>query len=149
MFSRALLATLLPLVSAHYQLTWPAARGFNDEQAGNYPCGGFNDVSSTRQNLPLNGSFPLQLNMEHTGVRGVVVLALGSAPTGGDYSIILKPLFTQTGPQDFCIGDVVIPSDLNITDGTQGTIQVVTNGDPNGGLYQVSYSPTMQQSISR
>lgn len=28
-----------------------------------------------------------------------------------------------------------VPSGLNITDGTQATIQVVTNGDPNGGLF--------------
>ena len=138
MFSRALLAALLPLASAHFQISWPANRGFDDGQATSYPCGGFNTPSSTRQNLPLNGSFPLQLNMEHTSVRGMVVLALGDAPTGDDFSIILKPVFQQTGPQDFCIGDVVLPSDLNITDGTQGTIQVITNGhDPNEGLYQV------------
>jgi hypothetical protein len=141
MFSRALLATLLPLASAHFQVTWPAARGFDDTLTVNYPCGGFDTPSTTRQSLPLNGSFPIQLSMEHTGVRGVVVLALGSAPTGDDYTIILKPLFTETGPQDFCIGDVVIPEGLNITDGTQGTIQVVTNGDPNGGLYQVCVNP--------
>lgn len=28
-----------------------------------------------------------------------------------------------------------LPSGLNISDGTQATIQVVTNGDPDGGLY--------------
>jgi hypothetical protein len=28
-----------------------------------------------------------------------------------------------------------VPSGLNITDGTLATIQVVTNGDPDGGLY--------------
>jgi hypothetical protein len=137
MYSRAFLATLLPLASAHFQLQWPAARGFDDQNTVNYPCGGFETPSSTRQNLPINGSFPIQLNMEHTGVRGMVVLALGDAPTGDDYTIVLKPVFQQTGPEAFCIGDVTIPSDLNITEGTTGTIQVVTNGDPNGGLYQV------------
>jgi len=136
MFSRALLASLLPLASAHFQLQWPAARGFDDTNSVNYPCGGFDTPSSTRQNLPINGSFPIQLNMEHTGVTGMVVLALGATPTGDDYTIVLKPVFQQTGPEAFCIGDVMIPSDLNITDGTQGTIQVVTNGDPSGGLYQ-------------
>ena len=28
-----------------------------------------------------------------------------------------------------------VPSNLGITNGTNATIQVVTNGDPNGGLY--------------
>ena len=31
----------------------------------------------------------------------------------------------------------MVPSSLGIKDGDNGTIQVVTNGDPNGGLYNV------------
>lgn len=29
----------------------------------------------------------------------------------------------------------VVPTDVGITNGTNATIQIVTNGDPNGGLY--------------
>lgn len=31
----------------------------------------------------------------------------------------------------------MVPSSLNIKDGTNATLQVVTNGDPSGGLYNV------------
>ena len=34
-----------------------------------------------------------------------------------------------------------MPADLGIKDGDNATIQVVTNGDPNGGLYNVSNPP--------
>lgn len=137
MLSRAILASsLLGLASAHFQLTWPASRGFDDEKTVNFPCGGFETPSAERQPIPLTGSFPIQLSMEHTGVRGMVVLALGNEPTGDDYTIVLRQPFQETGPENFCIGDVTLPVGLNITEGTNATIQVVTNGDPNGGLYQ-------------
>lgn len=137
MLTQSLLLTLLPLASAHFQLTWPPSRGFDDDTAANYPCGGFNTVNATRQALPMSGAFPLQLNMEHTSVKGEVVLALGNDPTGDDFTIVLKQTFQETGPQSFCIGDVTLPAGMNITDGMNATIQVLTNGDPDGGLYQV------------
>jgi hypothetical protein len=137
MFSRAFLFSVLPIASAHFQLTWPPSRGFDEDGIVNYPCGGFNDVNQTRQALPLTGQFPIQLNMEHTSVKGMVVLALGNDPSDGDFNIILREPFQETGPESFCIGDLTIPSSLNITEGTNATIQVLTNGDPNGGLYQV------------
>ncbi|KIW09545.1 uncharacterized protein PV09_00418 [Verruconis gallopava] len=136
MFSRALLLSILPIVSAHFHLVWPPSRGFDEDTIVNYPCGGFDQVNSTRQALPLNGAFPIQLNMEHTSVKGMVVLAVGNNPTGDDFTTVLKPTFEEVGPQNFCIGDVIIPASLNLTEGTNATIQVLTNGDPNGGLYQ-------------
>ena len=45
----------------------------------------------------------------------------------------------------------IVPSNLGITNGTNATIQVVTNGDPNGGLYNcadiifTSNAPTPSQ----
>ena len=36
----------------------------------------------------------------------------------------------------------MVPSSLNIKDGTNATLQVVTNGDPNGGLYNVRHPPS-------
>lgn len=127
------LLALLPLATAHFVLDWPTNRGFDDEQAVNGPCGGFNDVK-TRTDFPLSGG-PIQLDMHHTQTKVAVYLALGNDPTS--YSITLLPQLAEEGPGDFCLGSVNIPSDLNITSGTNATIQVVSNGDPSGGLYQV------------
>jgi len=136
MVSRTLLLSLLPAVYAHFQLKWPQNRGFDEDGIVQYPCGGFNTVNSTRQAVPFNAPFPIQLNMEHTSVQGEVVLALGNDPSGGDFNILLKPTFLETGPDSFCIGGVTIPAGLNITEGQNATLQVITNGDPSGGLYQ-------------
>ncbi|KAJ4297989.1 hypothetical protein N0V90_005888 [Kalmusia sp. IMI 367209] len=136
MFFNALsLLTLLPLASAHFLLTWPTRRGFDDDKATGGPCGGFDSVSDSRTEFPLSGG-PIQLDMHHTQSRVAVYLALGNDPSADDYTITLVPQLSEEGPGNFCLGTVNIPSDLNITAGTNGTIQVVTNGDPNGGLYQ-------------
>jgi hypothetical protein len=137
MFSRTLLLSLLPLTTfAHFHLVWPPTRGFSEDTIVNFPCGGFDTVQAERTAWPLTGPVPIQLSMEHTSVHGEVLMALGNDP-GVNYNIVLKPTFSETGPQNFCIGDVALPAGLNITAGMNATIQVVTNGDPNGGLYAV------------
>jgi len=133
MLSQTLLLSLLSSTAfAHFQVLWPPSRGFDEDKIINFPCGGF-DTITNRSAFPLSGA-PIQLNMEHTEVKGQVTLALGNNP-GVNYDIVLKPTFQENGPESFCIGDVMIPTNLNITAGTNGTIQVLTNGDPNGGLY--------------
>ncbi|KAF1962808.1 hypothetical protein CC80DRAFT_361976, partial [Byssothecium circinans] len=125
---------LLPLATAHFVLDWPTNRGFDDVKSVNFPCGGFDSVKTPRTEFPLSGS-PIQLDMHHTQTRIAVYLAIGNDP-GSNYNIVLRPQLSQEGPGDFCLGQVNIPSGLNITAGTNATIQVVTNGDPSGGLYQ-------------
>ena len=133
-----LLAALLPVVSAHLNLVYPAARGFDEDALGTFPCGGQNTVSSNRTQFPLTGA-PIQLLMGHTSSNVQVLMALGNDP-GSNFNITLVPTFQEQGPQNFCIGGgaFTLPSSLNITAGTNATIQVVTNGDPSGGLYNVS-----------
>jgi hypothetical protein len=138
MFSRAFLLSLLPLTTfAHFHLVWPPTRGFSEDTIVNFPCGGFDTVLTNRTEWPLTGPVPIQLNMEHTSVHGEVLLALGNNP-GVNYNIVLKPVFLENGPENFCIGDVTLPAGLNITAGMNATIQVSTNGDPSGGLYAVN-----------
>lgn len=134
-FSVFSLAALLPLTTAHFILNWPTNRGFDDSLATGFPCGGFDNVKSPRTEFPLSGG-PIQLDMQHPQTRVAVYLALGNDP-GSSYNIVLRPQLTQQGLGDFCLGQIQIPSGLNISAGTNGTIQVVTNGDPEGGLYQV------------
>ncbi|KAJ9623144.1 hypothetical protein H2203_006080 [Taxawa tesnikishii (nom. ined.)] len=135
MRSQFILSALLPLASAHFKLVYPAARGFDEDTLATFPCGGQNTVSSNRTMFPINGA-PIQLNMGHTQTNLQVLLALGNDP-GSNFNITLVPTFTEEGPQNFCIGAGAIqyPEGLNITDGMNATIQVVSNGDPSGGLY--------------
>ena len=139
MFNAVALLSVLPLATAHFTLTWPPARGFKANDAPKFPCGGFNTVSSKRTNWPINGG-PIQLNMEHAQTSVEVLLALGSDP-GDNFNVVLKQTFSIEGLGDFCVGSAQVPSDLNISDGTLATIQVLTegDGDPAGGLYQVSH----------
>lgn len=137
-FNALALLAALPLGSAHFLLTWPDRRGFDDDKATGGPCGGFDTPSSNRTQFPLSGA-PIQLDMHHTQTKLAVYLALGNNPTADDFTITLVPTLSEEGPSNFCFGSVSIPSNLNISEGTNGTIQVVSNGDPNGGLYQVSW----------
>lgn len=136
-----LLGALLPLASAHFTLVYPAARGFDEDVLSTFPCGGQNTVSSNRTEFPLTGA-PIQLLMGHTSAKVQVLMALGNDP-GSNFEYVLLPTIQEQGPQDFCIGAGALqfPAGLNITAGMNATIQVVTNGDPSGGLYNVSYSP--------
>ena len=133
-----LLGALLPLVSAHFKLVYPAARGFDEDILGTFPCGGQNTVSSNRTEFPISGA-PIQLLMGHTAAKVQVLMALGNDP-GSNFNITLLPTVQEQGPQNFCIGAGALqfPASLNITAGMNATIQVVTNGDPSGGLYNVS-----------
>jgi hypothetical protein len=72
--------------------------------------------------------------------RSVVqmLLALGSNP-GDNFNITLEQTFQQQGEGDFCLPTIKLPSGLNLPDGTNGTLQVVTDGEGGGGLYIVVY----------
>ena len=141
MHSALALLSLLPLTSAHFLLTWPPARGFDDSTAPNFPCGGFDTVFSNRTTWPATGG-PIQLDMHHTQTDVEVLIALGSDP-GVNYNIVMRPTFLQQGLGNFCMGMVSVPSSVNITEGMPATIQVVSNGDEagSGGLYQVRLLP--------
>lgn len=99
-------ALSLPLlVSSHFTLQYPAARGFDDEKLVTFPCGGQDTVSKERTKWPLAGG-PIQLNMEHDESVVQVLLAVGNDP-GDAFNTILLPTIQQQGLGDFCLGDVV------------------------------------------
>ncbi|GAB7344943.1 hypothetical protein MBLNU457_3376t1 [Dothideomycetes sp. NU457] len=143
------LATLLPLVSAHFKLIYPAARGFDEDILGTFPCGGQNTVSSNRTMFPITGA-PIQLLMGHTHTNIEVLIAMGNDP-GSNFDTIIVPTFSETGPNNFCMGAGAIhfPSNLNITEGMNATIQVITNGDPSGGLYNCADITFTSQTLSQ
>jgi nascent polypeptide-associated complex subunit beta len=139
MLSNTILAlSLLPVSFAHFTLDWPKARGSGEDTAGNFPCGGYNDVQQQRTDFPIGGG-PLQLNMGHEQTNLAVYMAVGNNP-GSGFSVVMRPQFQVTGLGDFCIGQIGVPSGVNVTDGTPASIQVVSNAHASGGLYQVRFS---------
>jgi hypothetical protein len=136
MFLPVLLAfsTALFPAHAHFNLNYPKARGFNDDDLGNGPCGGF-DTPSNRTPVSTT-SLALDLEMGHDQSAVQVLLGLGDDP-GDNFNITLLPTFRQEGLGEFCLKEIPLPSNLGIEDGMNATLQVVTNGDPSGGLYNV------------
>ncbi|KAI8934764.1 hypothetical protein NX059_008452 [Plenodomus lindquistii] len=134
MLSTALLTlSALPLTFAHFNLNFPPTRGFDDDKQGTFPCGSFDSVSSSRTNFRIGGA-PIQLVLGHPQTDVAVYMAIGDDP-GSAFSVKIQPTTMITGLGDFCFGNVAIPSNLNVSDGTAATIQVVTNNHESGGLY--------------
>ncbi|KAL6710645.1 hypothetical protein ACN47E_007702 [Coniothyrium glycines] len=135
MLSTSLLSlSLLPLAFAHFNLDYPASRGFDDDKEGDFPCGGFNDVSSNRVDFPISGG-PVQVRFGHPSTNVAVYMAIGDNP-GSSFNIVAQQQIQVQGLGQFCFGNVAVPAGLNVTDGTKATIQVVTNNHESGGLYQ-------------
>ena len=130
-----LIPSLTSLAYAHFTLDYPAARGFDEDRLGTFPCGGQDQISSNRSMFPLTGG-PIQLTMEHDRSNVQVLLALGNDATNA-FNTVLVPTLQEEGIGKFCLSDVRIPESLGVREGDNATIQVVTNGDPNGGLYNV------------
>ena len=138
MHTLALLSCFAPLVAAHWKIVYPPQRQYDNEPTmPQFPCGGINTVSTNRTAFPINGA-PIQLNSEHTHYDIEVLLAVGNEP-GDAFNYIVIPTVTEQGPNNICFGAGAfqLPGGLNITDGTNATIQVQTNGDGTGALYNV------------
>lgn len=136
MLSKLPLLAFLPLTTlAHFALESPPSREGNEDLQDQFPCGGSNTPSSERTQWPLTGG-PIQLELGHTQSAVQVLLGVGNDP-GENFNITLLPTIQEQGPGQFCIGAVTIPEGVS-TEGMNATIQVVTNGDPSGGLYNVS-----------
>jgi hypothetical protein len=128
---------LLP-VSAHFSIDYPAARGSSDDNQGSGPCGGFEAPSAERTPVSTT-SLVVAFEMGHDESAVQILLGLGDNP-GNNFNITLVPTFRQEGLGKFCLGDISLPTDIGIMDGMNATLQVVTNGDPAGGLYNVRIS---------
>lgn len=134
------LSSLLSFSTAHFVLSDPPARGFSENQQVNFPCGG-QSVSKSRTKVSLeDAQISIALEMGHDQAAVQVLLGLGNDP-GSNFNITLVPTFRQIGLGDFCLPRVRFDEDLlgvPLEDGMNATLQIVTNGDPSGGLYNVS-----------
>ncbi|KAF1917020.1 hypothetical protein BDU57DRAFT_475959 [Ampelomyces quisqualis] len=138
--------SLLPVSFAHFTLDWPKARGSAENTAGDFPCGGYADVQQQRTDFPISGA-PLQLNLGHEQTNIAVYMAVGDNP-GSGFSVVMRPQFQVQGLGDFCIGQISVPSGVNVSDGTKASIQVVSNAHANGGLYQCTDVTLRSASLS-
>jgi hypothetical protein len=140
---RSLLALMgaLSLAAAHFEVTHPPARTSGSHDAISFPCGG-QTVSANRFAVPLdNPQLSLGMTMGHDQAALQVLLGLGNDP-GSNFNISVLPLMRQVGLGDLCLPNVRLSETvLGVapTDGMNATLQVVTNGDPSGGLYNVSF----------
>ncbi|KAL8938540.1 MAG: hypothetical protein Q9216_003844 [Gyalolechia sp. 2 TL-2023] len=128
-----LLSPLASLVSAHFTLDFPPGRDAEEDQQSSFPCGGQSSVSSERTPWPLAGG-PVQMTMGHDHSAVQVLIALGNDVTDA-FNTVLVPTIQEQGLGKFCLSNVMIPESLGVQEGDNATIQVVTNGDPTGGLY--------------
>jgi hypothetical protein len=126
-------------VMAHYQLVYPASRGFSESTEPTAPCGGFDTVQSPRSQFPLKNGF-VEINSEHTSYQYTINLLVNNNPTTADFTTAnLKQVATgsRSYPEAACLS--VDLSNANVTSGTNATIQIIyAAGD--GQLYQVNYS---------
>lgn len=77
------------------------------------------------------------MDLGHTENILSVFLAIGN-DVGSSFNYELRPTIQEFGPGVFCFPGVPVPADLGISEGTNATIQVMTNAHSGGGLYNVS-----------
>lgn len=132
----SVLLALLPIASAHFALNFPAARSDDDTNQATFPCGG-HDTVGERTAVSLE-SIPLSMELGHSENYLSVLLAIGNEP-GEAFNVELWPTILEQGPGDFCWESIPLPANLSIEEGTNATIQVITNGHDGTGLYNVSF----------
>ncbi|CAG8970981.1 hypothetical protein HYALB_00007649 [Hymenoscyphus albidus] len=148
-YSITALVALASAATAHFTLGYPAVRGFDEDKLGQFPCGSFDTVSATRTPWPLTGG-SIGLEMGHVSSTIQVTIAFGNNP-GSSFNTILKRPISQNGLGSFCMTGITLPSNVNVTSGSNATIQVITNGDPSGGLYNcadITFSSTVTEPSS-
>ncbi|KAJ3167968.1 hypothetical protein HDU88_001915 [Geranomyces variabilis] len=134
-----LLAAFAGVAQAHFTLDSPQTRGMEESKEPTAPCGGYDTISSPRQNFPISGGV-IKLTSEHTTASTKFFFVPGAAPAAADFTnnstahaattdlSITKAGPTQSAPVDLSsfakVGDV-------------GTIQLIFNGG-DGSLYQCS-----------
>ncbi|KAF7861988.1 hypothetical protein EAF04_007868 [Stromatinia cepivora] len=127
---------LSSLVSAHFSLDYPPARGDSFLPPASqwiYPCANIN-TTENRTLYPTN-SFPIGLNLHHHWTYVFINLALGTNGSSNfNISLTPSPLNT-TGSGYLCLSDFDLPSEVKLEDGLNATIQVVTVGESGSALY--------------
>ena len=128
----ALLAVCALSATAHFILQYPDSLGFDDDNEGQSPCGGFPVAfNGTEDSIPVGG-FPVSMLSTHPAADFLFRATLDQqAPFNWTN---LLPVVSETGIGQFCLPNLVVPSNFV---GKPGVFQVIQKG-PDGILYQVS-----------
>ncbi|KAK6499665.1 hypothetical protein TWF481_010028 [Arthrobotrys musiformis] len=128
-------ATLATAVQAHYSIDYPTWRADSFEEPYDQwlrPCAGAN-TTQNRTVWPLDGG-SLVLGLHHSFDYIFVNLGLGTEVAS--FNISLTPNFlNNTGNGTLCLPKIPIPAGIEITDGQNASIQVVTVGKSGSALY--------------
>lgn len=81
------------------------------------------------------------LDLHHDWTYVFINLGLGPNTTVFNYTLTPE-FYNVTGEGTYCFPKIEVPASLNITDGTEGSLQVVTVGDSGSALYNVGISCT-------
>lgn len=93
-----------------------------------------NLTNANRTDWPLAGG-SIVLDLHHPWAYIFINLGLGDG-TVTNFNYSLTPEFlNSTGKGTLCIPTIPLPSELNVTDGTPASIQVITLGETGTSLY--------------
>ncbi|KAJ6534485.1 hypothetical protein DFH09DRAFT_1180511 [Mycena vulgaris] len=128
------LAGLIALANAHFQLQFPPPRGVFVEDDEPTFCDGY-DAVADRTVFPLSGGF-FSLNSEHTSWTASVSLTNKADPTKFDDFSTIVPFFKLTGEGLFCLPlDLLTTNATGLTDGQNVTLEIIFDGG-DGELFQ-------------
>ena len=147
-----IIAFALPLVECHFGLTYPQWRADSLAETNesisqwSYPCANVQPMQNTSQERtpwPMTGG-SVSLELHHAWTYLFINLGFGAEVT--NFNVSLNPsggkLINETGNGTFCWNELKVPSmdvlGLEVMDGMEASIQIVTVGDSGSALYNVS-----------
>ncbi|KAI1798740.1 hypothetical protein F4811DRAFT_547396 [Daldinia bambusicola] len=127
---------LVHKASAHFKIDYPQWRADSLNEALNYsqwiyPCGSVPDGVGNRTEWPITDG-AVQLTLHHPWTYLFINIGLGTSVTNFNMSFTPN-LMNVTGKGNFCLPSLSVP--MEVSDGTNATIQVVTSGDSGSALY--------------
>ncbi|KAI8995323.1 hypothetical protein BD414DRAFT_479208 [Trametes punicea] len=154
----AFIPGLLTVVSAHFQLQYPAPRGpFVENQEPTF-CDGYPDAVNNRTVFPTSGGI-FSLHSEHPNWTLGGIIATVQDPntftafeSNGQFQFVV-PFFATSGEGDFCFPiDLAAHNISGVKDGANVTLQLIYDGG-DGQLYQcadltLSDNATVPSSVS-
>ncbi|KAI4595305.1 hypothetical protein KJ359_006979 [Pestalotiopsis sp. 9143b] len=127
------------LAAAHFGIEYPEWRADTlatedgPYSQWDYPCANVPDGSGNRTQWPLSGG-AVSLELHHPWTYVFVNLGLGDNVT--NFNMSLTPSFLNvTGNGTFCLPELSLPGGVDIANGTNASIQVVTSGESGSALY--------------
>ncbi|KAF9584732.1 hypothetical protein BGW38_005381 [Lunasporangiospora selenospora] len=134
------LACASTVAQAHFELTYPATRGFDEDKEPTGPCGGFNTPSASRSEFPIQNGF-MNINSGHVNYKATIQLVVNSNPSAADFTaaaaspVSSPPTISNNHPNNACLQVGDLSKVAGVADGVNATLQILYNGG-DSPLYQ-------------